>query len=193
MTFWQKLLRTLRLAPTRAQQTGDIIATTESGGLDTLLCDTVTGLFNRKHLLYRMTALMSQASRNGDQLAVIIWDIDGFVDFNNQFGQHEGDHFLKKVSEAIRGSLRPYDEAFRVGGDEFCALLMPAKEKLAQDVMDRVRKTVEDNVLASTDKYKGRTFSISAGAVFYPGEHELPEALLHAAQQSLYKNKRRLL
>ena len=121
---------------------------------------------------------------------MVLWDIDGFVDFNNQFGQSEGDQFLKKVADVIRSSLRPYDEAFRVGGDEFCALLMPAKDKLAGDVMDRVRATVEENVLASTEKYKGRTFSISSGTVFYPGEHQLPEALLHAAEQALYKNRR---
>jgi len=190
MTFWQKLLRTFNLSPSSRRGAVAVGVSSSESGLDALLRDPVTDLFNRKHLIYRMTALMSQVDRNHESLAVVLWDIDGFVDFNNQFGQHEGDQFLKKVADAIRGSLRTYDEAFRVGGDEFCALLMPAKDKLAHDVMDRVRTTVEQNVLASNEQYKGRTFSISSGVVFYPGDNKLPQALLHAAQQELYKNRR---
>jgi diguanylate cyclase (GGDEF)-like protein len=189
MTFWDKLLRTFHIQPSSQRATERAIDAA-ADGLDTPLRDAVTGLFNKKHLIYRMSALMSQAARGKDALAVILWDIDGFVDFNNQFGQREGDLFLKKVAEAIRGSLRPYDEAFRVGGDEFCALLMPATDKIANDVMDRVRATVEKNVLASIEQYQGRLFSVSSGAAFFPGEHTLPQALLHAAQQELYKSSR---
>ncbi|MBS1984338.1 MAG: diguanylate cyclase [Bdellovibrionales bacterium] len=189
MKFWEKVLRTFRILPVTKPEIG-LSSAEGNSAFDTLLRDSVTGLFNRKHLLYRMSALMSQVTRSHAMLAVVLWNIDGFVDFNNQFGQQEGDQFLKKVAEAIRGSLRPYDEAFRVGGDEFCALLMPATEKLSQNVMDRVRSMVEQNVITSNDQYKGRKFTISSGTVFYPGEHNLPEALLHAAQQELYKNRR---
>lgn len=185
MGFWSKLFGGTAPTPPPA-----VASVSSPGALDNVLRDPVTDLFNRQHLLYRLTALMAQSDRDRESLAVVLWDIDGFVDFNNQYGKSEGDIFLKKVADVIRTSLRPYDEAFRVGGDEFCALLRPAKEKLAEDVMQRVRKLVVDNVLSSNTEYKDRTFSISSGVVFYPGEHKLPEALLHAAEQALYKMRR---
>jgi diguanylate cyclase (GGDEF)-like protein len=191
MAFWGKFFKSFGVSSEPAKPAGVIAAPVAGPAeFDTSLRDGVTGLFNRKHLIYRMTALMSQCTRDNETLAVVLWDVDGFVDFNNQFGQRAGDQFLLKVAEAIRSSLRPYDEAFRVGGDAFCALLKPAKEKLANDVMDRVRKTVVDNVISSNQEYSQRPFSISTGVVFYPGEHQLPEALLHAAEQALYKTRR---
>jgi diguanylate cyclase (GGDEF)-like protein len=122
-------------------------------------------------------------------MAVILWDIDGFVDFNNRFGQEQGDRFLKKVSEVIHRCLRSYDEAFRAGGDEFCAILIPADDAVANEVTARVSQAVAKDLFQGNAEYADRQFSISSGLVFYPGENQVPEALLHAAGQALYRNK----
>ena len=156
---------------------------------DTSLKDPVTGLYNRKHLLQRLEANISRCSRGKERLALILWDIDGFVDFNNTFGQQEGDRFLKKVAETVKSCLRPYDEAFRAGADEFCALLVPSDDKIAQEVTNRVRDRVVKNLFQGESEYKDRHFSISFGHVFFPGEDKMPEALLYAAGQALYKNR----
>lgn len=153
------------------------------------LKDRVTGLYNRKHLLQRLSAGIARSSRSREKMAVILWDIDGFIHFNNQFGQDAGDKFLLKVAEIITGSMRGYDEAFRVGPDEFCALLLPADETVAQEVTRRVRESVSKGLFEGNAEYAGQKFSISSGSVFYAGEASNPEAILHAAGQDLYRNR----
>lgn len=151
------------------------------------LQDNVTGLYNKKHLLQRLQDNMSRCDRERKSMAVILWDIDGFVNFNNRYGQAEGDRFLKKVAETVRRSIRAYDEAFRAGGDEFCAILYPADDKVADDVTERVSQVISKSLFEGDKDYMGQSFSISAGVVFYPGHGTLPEALLHAATQALYQ------
>ena len=161
----------------------------EEGLLETTLKDAVTALYNRKHLLQRLASNIARAERSKEKMAVILWDIDGFISFNNQFGQDAGDRFLRKVAEIINHSLRSYDEAFRVGADEFCALLMPADETVAEEVTKRVRQAVSKDLFEGNTEYVDQKFSISFGCVFYPGEAGSPEALMHAAGQDLYHNR----
>lgn len=157
--------------------------------LENSLRDTVTALYNRKHLLQRLQSNIARCDREDTRMAVILWDIDGFVDFNNRFGQQEGDRFLKKVAETVTRSIRSYDEAFRVGPDEFCAVLAPADETVAAEVTRRVSDSVSKNLFGENSEYAGKAFSISAGVVFYPGDHKMPEAILHEAGQALYRGR----
>lgn len=122
-------------------------------------------------------------------MAVILWDIDGFMNFTNRFGQSAGDELLRKVGEVIRRSLRVYDEAFRSGPDEFCGLLVPADEKTALDVTKRVGQLVEKSLFEGEAEYATYQFSISSGLVFYPNGQNIPEAILHTARQELYKSR----
>lgn len=155
------------------------------------LRDTVTQLYNRRHLLRRLQEMMARVDRQKkERMAVILWDIEGFGEFNNQYGQGEGDEFLRRVASTIRQALRVYDEAFRSGSDEFCALLMPADEKIAGDVMERVRRVVSTSLFDAGTPYEAHKFSIWSAAVFYPSAEKMPEALLHAAEQALYKAQR---
>ena len=153
------------------------------------LRDPITNLYNRRHLLRRLQESMARCDRNKEKMYLILWDIDGFVHFNNQYGQSEGDQFLKKVADTIRNSIRIYDEAFRSGADEFCAILLPADESIATEVTERVGQTVSQTLFQGAAEYANQTFSVSAGVVTYPSEHKLPEALLYAAGQALYKIK----
>jgi diguanylate cyclase (GGDEF)-like protein len=153
------------------------------------LKDPVTQLYNRKHLLRRLQEGVARCDRQKERMAVVIWDLDGFSQFNNEYGQGDGDELLRRVASTIRQSLRVYDEAFRSGNDEFCAILVPADEKVAGDVMARVNKVVSTSLFEKGAPYAEHHFSIAAAAVYYPSEEKLPEALLHAAGQALYKSK----
>lgn len=165
------------------------VVVSQEGPVDQSLRDAVTGLYNRKHLLHRLTANMARCLRSKEKMAVILWDIDGFVDFNNRFGQAEGNLFLKKVSDSIRRSIRSYDEAFRSGPDEFCAILIPADEKKAHEVTERVRRAVSKDLFQGEAEYANHEFSISAGCIFPSGENPLAESILYEVGQSLYQNR----
>jgi diguanylate cyclase (GGDEF)-like protein len=157
--------------------------------LEQSLRDNVTGLYNRKHLLRRLSENAALCDRKNEQMAVVLWDLDGFVEFNNKYGQSEGDRLLKKVADTIRKSLRVYDEAFRSGPDEFCGILIPADEMVAGEVRRRVAQIVSKNLFEGDREFAEQKFSISSGLVFYPGDYRLPEAILHAAHQSLYRSQ----
>jgi len=156
---------------------------------ETALRDEVTGLYNRRQLLQRLEENVARCARSGERMAVVLWDIDGFVDFNNTFGQAEGDNLLRKVSETIRKTLRVYDEAFRCGPDEFCAVLIPGDESVAAEVDRRVTAIVSLELFQNDPKYAERRFSLSTGIAFFPGDAEVAEALLHAAGQALYRTR----
>lgn len=180
--FWSALFKSRSSSPASSGPSGD-------RPVDNSLRDPVTGLYNRKHLQNQLLAHIARCERHHERMAVILWDIDGFVDFNNRFGQEQGDRFLAKVAEIVKRSLRAYDEAFRSGADEFCAILIPGDETVAQDVMERVRAAVSKDLFQGKAEYADREFSISAGVAFYPGESQVPDALLHAAGQALYRNR----
>jgi diguanylate cyclase (GGDEF)-like protein len=132
---------------------------------------------------------MARCLREKKQMALILWDIDGFMDFNNRFGQKEGDRFLRKVGDVLRLSIRVYDEAFRAGPDEFCTILTPADASVSAEVTNRVSSAVSKHLFEGEEMYGSQAFSISSGVVYYPGEHTVPEALLHAAMQALYQSR----
>ncbi len=157
---------------------------------ETSLKDPVTQLYNRKHLLSRLDENMSRCNRTKERMAVIVWDLDGFVGFNNQFGQDEGDRLLRKVTEVIHRCVRTYDEIFRSGPDEFCAILIPANDQIAAEVTERVGDAISHDLFDAGTEYAARHFSISSGLVFYPGSEQVPEALLHAAGQALYQSRK---
>ncbi len=183
MKFWSKLFSSkTTTAPRPAAAPADLPR-------DASLRDPVTGLYNRKHLAQRLAANIARCERSRERMAVILWDIDGFVDFNNRFGQEQGDRFLFKVAEIVKHSLRSYDEAFRSGGDDFCAVLIPGDEATAGEVTERVRAAVSKDLFQGNAEYVDRKFSISAGVAFYPGTSQVPEALLHEAGQDLYRNR----
>src|SRR5687768_7924679 len=62
---------------------------TENISRENALKDEVTGLYNRRHLLQRLEENMARCNRENLRMAVILWDVDGFVEFNNSFGQSE--------------------------------------------------------------------------------------------------------
>jgi|GEM_PF-4672640 len=159
----------------------------EEGPSDSSLRDPITNLYNRKQLLRRLQEFMARCDRGKDKMVLVLWDIDGFNEFNNHYGQNQGDEFLKKVADTVRKSVRIYDEAFRSGSDEFCAILCPADEKIASEVTRRVSEVVSRKLFDSSTEYANEQFSISFGLVTYPSEHKVPEALLYAAGQKLYK------
>ena len=164
---------------------------TEGEGVDwqNSLKDPVTKIYNKKHLMQRLQECMARCDRDKENMALVIWDIDGFVGFNDEFGQKEGDRLLQQVAVGIKKTVRVYDEIFRSGPDEFCAILSPADDDISTEVTRRVRELVSKELFENDTEYAERDFSLTSGYVFYPSECQSAEALLHAANQALYKSR----
>src|SRR5262249_13784153 len=87
------------------------------------LTDQVTGLGNRRALLEH---LGDQLGRCDDrhQLVLVLLDLNGFKEYNDSFGHLAGDALLTRLGRRVQAALPAGGCAFRMGGDEFCAVVL---------------------------------------------------------------------
>jgi len=102
------------------------------------LTDPLTGLGTRSALERDLEPLVFRARRGSGPLALVRMDVDGLQQLNDRYGQACGDETLKHLGAVLRSSLRfGCDSAYRVGGDEFVAVLTadaPAAKAVAHRV-----------------------------------------------------------
>jgi diguanylate cyclase (GGDEF)-like protein len=105
--------------------------------------DALTGLYQRRFLEEELPAELQRAHRERRAVCVAIIDIDGLDTFNDRHGRDAGDRVLVAVGRILNGSLRSYDTACRVGGEEI-ALVMPGCElEDALIRLEEIRSAVE--------------------------------------------------
>jgi GGDEF domain-containing protein len=81
-------------------------------------------------------------SHRRPRTAVLLCDVDGFKALNDHFGHQHGDQVLRDVAVALGGALRRGDRLFRIGGDEFAALLAVGSDDEALEAGERLRAAV---------------------------------------------------
>jgi diguanylate cyclase (GGDEF)-like protein len=87
------------------------------------LHDGLTGLPNRTLILDRVEQMLARARRNGNEMAALFMDLDGFKQVNDTLGHEAGDQLLKSVAARLLTTLREGDTIARLGGDEFVVLV----------------------------------------------------------------------
>ena len=106
--------------------------------------DALTGLLNRTSLDGRLHQEFERAKRAGNQLAVVMADVDDFKTINDTHGHQIGDAVLQVVGAIIRSAVRVFDVCARYGGDEF-AILMPSTDHAsAAACAERIRRRVSE-------------------------------------------------
>jgi diguanylate cyclase (GGDEF)-like protein len=151
------------------------------------ITDSLTGLYNHRHLFELEDREFQRARRYRLPLSVIMLDIDEFKQVNDTYGHAIGDQALKGVAECCRKELRGVDVIGRYGGDEFVAMLPETGLSAACQVAERLRKSIAEMVL---DTKGGRvTVTVSLGIAALDDEHLTPETLLDHADQALYVAK----
>ncbi len=150
--------------------------------------DPLTGIYNRRFGLGRLHEEFGRAVRATTRLGVMMLDIDHFKAVNDTYGHLVGDRLLKSVCAIARSSLREGDILLRYGGEEFLAVLPAASADDLVIVGERVRKSIEDSVLADGEKSVRVTLSIGGSA--YPSQNVASEdALIDLADKALYRAK----
>src|SRR5947199_314401 len=146
--------------------------------------DPLTGLSNYRQLAQALDAEIRRSSRTDRPFAVVLMDLDGLKKVNDRYGHLVGSMALRRVAEALLGSCRGIDTAARFGGDEF-ALVLPetgdaAAWHVARRVAERAARDGEQPPVA-----------VSVGVAVHPRDGATLEALLNAADRSLYDRKAR--
>jgi diguanylate cyclase (GGDEF)-like protein/putative nucleotidyltransferase with HDIG domain len=149
--------------------------------------DELTGLANARHLFAHLQQEVSRSSRNGESFAVILIDLDGFKNANDQYGHLAGNRILQAVSAGLRRNCRTGDVVARLGGDEFVLVLSDAG-KHVETTLARMEETM-GTLAAEADCDAGITFS--AGVSRFPDDGVDAETLLEKADERMYEAKRR--
>jgi GGDEF domain-containing protein len=93
------------------------------------LTDALTGLGNRRRLFADLAALLDEPRSAGSRL-LVIFDLNGFKDYNDSFGHPAGDALLARLGGKLSAAVTPAGSAYRMGGDEFCVLIPPTETLL---------------------------------------------------------------
>ncbi|HEX8066346.1 MAG TPA: diguanylate cyclase [Thermoleophilaceae bacterium] len=144
------------------------------------LTDALTGLGNRRRLMLDLDAELQGLERSQPR-ALALFDLDGFKRYNDNFGHPAGDALLARLGRSLEAAVRPYGRAYRLGGDEFCALV--ATDAVGSDAI------VAAAMAALTEHGKGFMVSASYGLVMLPFEAEDPSSAMQIADQRLYGHK----
>ncbi|MDH0896427.1 MULTISPECIES: sensor domain-containing diguanylate cyclase [unclassified Pseudomonas] len=156
--------------------------------------DELTRLANRRRFLRALSEEFARAVRSRKPLALVLFDVDYFKQYNDLYGHVVGDECLRQVAEVIRGGQRrPADLAARYGGEEFCLLLPETDAQGALQVAEKIRLALGDRALEHAGS-PWRCVSMSAGvAVCQPSPDEPddggPERLIQGADRALYAAK----
>ncbi|KRA99026.1 hypothetical protein ASD83_00325 [Devosia sp. Root685] len=143
--------------------------------------DSLTGVLNRRALFDRFGA-----TRQPSSIAVLMFDLDHFKQVNDRFGHAQGDRVLERFADVLRQELRTSDVASRIGGEEFCVVLIDIDQETAQAIAERIRQAFADLAVAIDDK--GLIATVSIGLAI-PATDEDFSALLNRADAALYQAK----
>ena len=150
------------------------------------LRDPLTGLLNRRALEDHHAEGARQAAQGGQPLALVLLDLDHFKRVNDTHGHATGDAVLRDFAATLRQGLRTDDALFRIGGEEFALLIPGATVAGAALRMDALRERVAAARLGGLDE----AVTFSAGVSGAGPQAATLQALLHAADQALYRAKR---
>lgn len=148
------------------------------------LLDPLTGLLNRLALSRRFEEMRTQAAMSGGVLCLIAADIDEFKEINDVHGHDVGDVVLQEVAHALRSNMRTFSPLYRVGGEEFVAVLGGLSGHEGALLAERLRVAVE------VCKPRGIEVTMSFGVATASGEEVDYGTLFAAADRLLYEAKR---
>jgi diguanylate cyclase (GGDEF)-like protein len=150
--------------------------------------DSLTGLFNRRHLTDSMRKLILRSQKNSQKLNIVSVDVDHFKKFNDNHGHDAGDMVLRAVGAALDSACDGDEIACRIGGEEFMMLLPALDGDGAFNRAETLRKTVENITVRYGDKNLPR-ITVSVGLATYPDHGMMPQDLMRAADDALYAAK----
>ena len=151
--------------------------------------DELTGLRNRRHLNDAFPQAFRSAYREKKPIAAMILDIDHFKKLNDTYGHQFGDLCLEATGNIIDKNMRrPYDMAFRYGGEEFVMILPNTDHAGAMIVAEKIRSDIEAHVVSDETHTTSMTASIGMVSIVPSGSDD-HETLLKTADELLYQAK----
>jgi diguanylate cyclase (GGDEF)-like protein len=141
-------------------------------------------LGNYREFVATLEKEVKRADRGHHSFAVMLLDMDGLKQINDRQGHLAGNRALRRLANAMREHCRAVDLAARYGGDEFALMLIDADLPMAEQVAERIRECLKKE----TEEPAVRA---SIGIASYPADGRTGQELLEAADQRLYREKKK--
>lgn len=154
--------------------------------------DGLTQLYNRRYFDQAIVEEMSQASRTGAPLSLLLCDVDHFKAYNDHYGHVAGDEALKAVATVMQETAqRSHDIAARFGGEEFAILLPATPRQGAAKIAEQLVTGVGALAIEHAASLSAPHLTLSIGVATYRPNRGLSEAedVIHCADLALYAAK----
>ncbi|RZL01414.1 MAG: GGDEF domain-containing protein [Rubrivivax sp.] len=148
--------------------------------------DSLTGLFNRRHMQERLENAVMRFDRYGERFTIVLIDLDHFKQVNDRHGHRVGDESLSAFATAALGVLRDTDTIARWGGEEFLVLMPNTSREKTLVALERLRVAMADCTLSASVPTLRITFS--AGVAVHESVTALSQTV-ERADQALYEAK----
>ena len=150
------------------------------------ITDKLTGLYNRRYFDYFLDLELKRSSRENSSLALLMIDVDNFKQINDTLGHLFGDKILNKLGDLIKSNIRETDLAARYGGEEFSIVMSNTSFDEAEEIAERIRKSVETYRFNENESVT----TVSIGIALHPFDAKSVQELLDRADSALYRAKR---
>jgi diguanylate cyclase (GGDEF)-like protein len=147
--------------------------------------DALTGLHNRRYFNDSAGQLFASMKRGQLEFVVGMLDLDYFKRINDSHGHDAGDAVLKAVSMVLEGCVRETDILARMGGEEFCVLLVNTTPEGSLSMFERMRAAIE----AAEIPFDGRQLRVTASFGVCTIAKERLQLMVSAADDLLYQAK----
>lgn len=149
--------------------------------------DSLTQLPNRNSFEDALKREIAQCKRDGSGFALLYMDLDGFKEINDRYGHNIGDLVLHETGKRLRASIRESDLVFRMGGDEFTAVLRGVS---SEEVVDMIASKILAMVKAPIHHQQlSLNITISLGVGLYPLHTTDMNSLLILSDRAMYQAK----
>lgn len=147
--------------------------------------DGLTQLLNQHSFYSELRKELLRGQRRNHATVLIYFDLDGFKKLNDTQGHQKGDEILKAVAESMKSTIRQTEILARYGGDEFCIILPESNAREAENVCNRLFKSIKETT-------RGSGISCSVGIAVSSPDHALDaDTLVKKADTAMYQSKKK--
>lgn len=161
--------------------------------------DPLTGAWNRRYFDGFLASALQRARATRRTVTVLVFDVDGFKQYNDRFGHPAGDEILIETVKALKSSVRPSDRVCRIGGDEFAVIFdepdgpRAAGSRPPESVYvlaKRVQRKIAERKFPKLGADAPGELTISGGLAAFPWDGHDAVTLLEKADELACQSKR---
>ncbi len=153
------------------------------------ITDGLTGVYNHRYFRQQLRLEISRSKRFDLPFSLIIFDIDHFKRYNDQFGHLNGDKVLNRFARLLHCNIREVDCLARYGGEEFALILPGTTKKAALMVAEKLRLVIAHSTFPYARKLAEGRITASAGVASFPEDAGNDEELIQKTDTALYHAK----